>query len=129
MESENKGDVLPLVGAAGVGAALVYFLDPGRGAKRRHLLAGQVVHVTEVTADAFGVTGRDVANRSRGIGAGIRSSFADSDGDDFVTADRVRAALGRLVSHPGAIEVQVQDGRASLSGAVLANEAEGLIAG
>jgi uncharacterized membrane protein len=46
-----------------------------------------------------------------------------------VIADRVRAALGRLVSHPGAIEVEVENGRAILRGPVLADEADKLIEG
>jgi uncharacterized membrane protein len=130
MESETRGDVLPLMGAAGVGAALVYFFDPARGARRRHLLADQVVHATKRTADAFGVTGRDVANRSRGLAAGVRNRLpGGDDDDDLVIADRVRAELGRLVSHPGAIEVQVHSGRALLLGPVLTDEADKLIEG
>ncbi|MFL5635440.1 MAG: SRPBCC family protein [Gemmatimonadaceae bacterium] len=129
VEAENRGNVLPLVGAVGVGAALAYFLDPDRGERRRHLAADQVVHASRVATDAIGVTSRDLRNRSRGLAAGIRNTFADQDGDDVVIGDRVRAALGRLVSHPGAIEVQVENGRAILGGAVLADEADQLIAG
>lgn len=131
METENRGAVLPLVGAAGVGAALAYFLDPDRGERRRHLLADQVIHATKVTGDAIGVTKRDIANRSRGLAAGVRGRLADDpdDDDDVVIADRIRAALGRLVSHPGAIEVDVESGRAILSGPVLADEADKLIDG
>ncbi|MFL5467563.1 MAG: SRPBCC family protein [Gemmatimonadaceae bacterium] len=129
METETRGNVLPLVGAAGVGAAIAYFLDPDRGARRRHRVADQVVHASKATADAIGVTKRDLTNRSRGLAAGVRNTFADQDGDDVVTADRVRAALGRLVSHPGAIEVQVENGRAILGGAALAEEADRLVAG
>lgn len=130
METENRGDVLPLVGAAGVGAALAYFLDPDRGERRRHLLADQVIHATKVTGDAIGVTKRDIANRSRGVAAGVRGRLADrDDDDDIVITDRIRSALGRLISHPGAIEVEVENGRAVLSGPVLEDEADRLIEG
>jgi uncharacterized membrane protein len=118
------------MGAAGVGAALVYFLDRDRGARRRHLVADQFVHATKKTADALGVTGRDLSNRSRGLAATVRSRLVDDGGgDDVVIADRVRAELGRLVSHPGAIEVQVQNGNVLLRGPVLTDEADQLIEG
>jgi uncharacterized membrane protein len=130
LETESRRDVLPLVGAAGVGAALAYFLDPDRGERRRHLLADQVIHATKVTGDAIGVTKRDITNRSRGLAAGVRGRLADrDDDDDIVITDRIRSALGRLISHPGAIEVEVENGRAVLSGPVLADQADKLVEG
>jgi uncharacterized membrane protein len=130
LETETRRDVLPLVGAVGVGAALAYFLDPDRGERRRHLLADQVIHATKVTGDAIGVTKRDIANRSRGVAAGVRGRLADrDDDDDIVITDRIRSALGRLISHPGAIEVEVENRRVVLSGPVLEDEADKLIEG
>ncbi len=71
-------------------------------------------------------------NRTRigflgGLGLGAALVYASrrgrSDGaSDRVLADRVRAALGRAVSHPGAIDVEVKDGRAVLTGQVLERE-------
>jgi uncharacterized membrane protein len=66
-------------------------------------------------------------NRTRigflgGLGVGAALLYARSrrrDGaSDRVVADRLRAALERAVSHPGAIHVEVEDGRAILSGRV-----------
>ena len=48
-------------------------------------------------------------------------------GSDRVLADRVRAALGRAVSHPSAIQVEVRDGCAVLSGQVLESETRELM--
>lgn len=42
--------------------------------------------------------------------------------EDSVLAERVRACLGRAVSHPGAIDVETNEGRVVLSGDVLAHE-------
>jgi hypothetical protein len=45
-----------------------------------------------------------------------------------VVRDRVRSRLGRVVSHPRAIDVRVQDGRVTLSGPVLADEPDRVLA-
>ena len=48
--------------------------------------------------------------------------------DDQLIA-RVRAKLGRLVSHPHAIDVIARDGTITLSGDVLEDEAQRLVSG
>lgn len=68
-------------------------------------------------------------NRSSGAVAGLRSRFGGDNADDAVVEERVRARLGRLVSHPSAVEVTVIQGEATLLGAVLEDELEGLLDG
>ena len=43
---------LALLGAAGLGAALMYAFDPSRGARRRKMIADQLVHARHVAANA-----------------------------------------------------------------------------
>jgi uncharacterized membrane protein len=71
---------------------------------------------------AIEVGGRDLAHRIEGRLAVARSVYNGRTVNDGVLAERVRAALGRAVSHPGAIEVTVSNGRVVLSGTVLADE-------
>jgi uncharacterized membrane protein len=71
---------------------------------------------------------RDLRNRSAGTAAEIKSRFQRRAADDEVLEERVRAALGRAVSHPSAIEVAVREGRVILSGPVLAEERAPLVA-
>lgn len=47
--------------------------------------------------------------------------------DDARLRDRVRARLGTLVSHPGAIDVRVDHSVVRLGGHVLAKELDGLL--
>jgi osmotically-inducible protein OsmY len=54
----------------------------------------------------------------------IASSDPRSDAD---LRDRVQSRLGRVVSHPGAIRVDVDQGVVRLSGRVLAKERDGLL--
>src|SRR5439155_25138579 len=47
--------------------------------------------------------------------------------DDLVLIERVRARMGRVVSHPHAIQVGAENGRISLSGPILASEVQSLL--
>jgi uncharacterized membrane protein len=105
----------------------MYLFDPDRGARRRRLIADQLVHAGHVAGDAAGTSGRDLSNRARGLVADTRSRLRGADADDRVIEERVRAELGRATSHPRAITVAVDQGRVTLSGAVLAREAESVV--
>jgi hypothetical protein len=114
--------------AAGIGAGAMYLLDPSRGRRRRRLIADKLTSVAHRTSDALGAHGRDLANHARGLAASARRPFRRSDADDAVVSERVRAELGRVVSYPGAIEVDVDDGTVFLWGDVPADEADDLLA-
>ena len=109
------------------GAGLMYLMDPDRGARRRALVRDQAVRARHRLTEGAGVTGRDLRNRARGTAAELRSRFRREMPDDEILHDRVRAALGRVVSHPGAVTVSVADGQITLQGQVLAHELEDLV--
>lgn len=117
-----------LIRGAGIGAALMYFFDPERGGRRRAMARDKLTRVAHVTGDSVGTAARDVANRARGVAAGARSLVQPDDADDDVIQARVRTALGRFVSHPHAIHVTVDQGRVTLDGNVLEDEAAEIVA-
>jgi uncharacterized membrane protein len=117
-----------LFGAVGLGAALMFFLDPDRGAHRRKLVLDKLVHARHVVGDAIGTTARDISNRAQGVAAATRTHLTIEATDDRVIEERVRAQLGRLVSHPSVIRVSADAGRVTLVGPVLSHEFETLIA-
>jgi uncharacterized membrane protein len=121
-------NVVALLGAAGFGAALSYFLDPDRGARRRNMVRDQLVHARARIGDGLGKTARDLGNRARGVAAEARGRLTSDDADDPVIIARVRTALGRVTSHPGSIEATADQGRVTLSGPVLADEADDVLA-
>lgn len=130
MEKERTGggsSLVALLGAAGVGAALAYYLDPDRGARRRHMMRDKLVHARAKAGDAIGTTARDLGNRARGLVAETRGRFGNHHANDPVLVARVRTALGRVASHPKAIEVTAEDGRIMLSGVALRSEAEKIL--
>lgn len=83
---------------------------PYRGKRRRALLRDKWVSATRKTGEGIEVTARDLNNRARGIATSIQSRFTSDETDDAVLIDRVRSKLGRIVSHPGAIEVAATTG-------------------
>jgi hypothetical protein len=93
--------LMALLAAAAGSAAVMYYFDPDMGRRRRERLLG---------AAHFAPTRLHLAT----IG-------------DGPLRDDVRARVGSLVSHPGAIDVSVEDGVVRLSGAVLSQEMDGLL--
>ena len=110
-----------LTGAA-VGAALLFVLDPNRGAKRRAMVRDKLLRAGRVTSEGAGATARDMTNRARGVAATLRGRLSDENVSDEVLRERVRAKLGRASSHPRALDVDVQDGSVTLRGPILASE-------
>ena len=86
------------------------------------MVRDQMVHAAHKTGDAVDATSRDIANRAKGAVAELRGRFKDTDVSDDVLRERVRARIGAVIGHAGAIEVEVADGVATLRGPVLAHE-------
>ena len=117
-----------ILGTLSVGAALMYFLDPDRGRRRRALLRDQVVHAGRRLREARRITAVDVTNRSNGIWAEASRWWRGETGiPDRELTERVRSKLGRVVSHPHAIEVTVRDGNVTLRGPILMEEVQPLV--
>lgn len=111
----------------GVGTAAMFLLDPDRGKRRRALVSDKFALALRKTGDCMQVTGRDLRNRAVGTISAVQSRFSSEQPDDSVLVDRVRSKLGRIVSHPSAVEVTVNNGNVSLSGPILADEVPHLL--
>lgn len=104
-------------------ATLTYYLDPSSGRRRRARLTDRSNRAARRVASGAGRAGRDLANRLLGFSARARGLFRTGGVEANVLIARVRACLGRIVSHPGAIHVSVvEPQRVLLRGAVLAWE-------
>jgi hypothetical protein len=118
----RDGHLANAVAGIAAGAGLMYFLDPGRGARRRADVAqraGRALHDVEATVEAGA---RDLRHRAAGLAHEAKARVAHEAASDEVLAERVRAKLGRVTAHPRAVRVEVKDGRVSLAGPVLAAE-------
>ena len=104
----------------GIGAGLMYFLDPDSGARRRLWLHEKWARPTK-KEQAF-LAGAD-ASRDRVAGADDISFAAPDDvATDDELARRVRLALERALPQPPAVEVIAHHGLVILSGEVSAEE-------
>lgn len=118
------------LGGMGIGAGLMYLLDPDKGRRRRALVRDAADHAVRVTDRAIGKTTRDFENRVHGVAAELGGLFHREEChglDDQVLEARVRSQLGRIVSHPHAVSVEANQGRITLSGHILAKEVGRLI--
>jgi osmotically-inducible protein OsmY len=116
-----------LLGGLGLGAALMYVLDPQRGKRRRALVRDKAVRVAHKASDTLDARSRDLRNRARGVAAEVKAMTGSEEVSDAVLEERVRAEIGRVVSSPGAIEVSAIRGTVMLSGETLANEVDELL--
>jgi hypothetical protein len=120
---DRKEVVATWIGTAGAGAALMFFLDPDEGNRRRAFVRDTVFHLGKGSSDSFGKAARDLGNRTKGIVSEVKSRMMERSEADEVLAERVRSKIGRFVSCPRAIEVRARNGVVTLKGDVLRSEA------
>ena len=94
----------------------MYFLDPQEGPRRR-----------AVARDRIDKTTRQLREQARGLLEGNGSTTIRTGVPDEVLHEQIRSRLGRVVSHPGAIEVDVRGGEVALKGPILAEEVTSLL--
>ncbi len=61
---------IAFLAGAGLGAGLMYVLDPQMGRRRRAVARDRAVHLAHEARDAAGTVARDMSNRARGLAAG-----------------------------------------------------------
>jgi|GEM_PF-405629 len=113
-----------LAGLAAASAALL--LDPAGGARRRAVARDWIGKRGRQIGDFLGKAQRDARNRASGVLAETSGSLFEESVPDATLEQRVRSAIGRAVSNPHAIQVEVQSGCVTLRGPVLAHEAPAL---
>jgi uncharacterized membrane protein len=109
-----------------LGAGLMYFLDPLRGPGRRRRINEAVMHAERVERAMLQKAVRDAKQRAHGLAERITHPPA-TDVSDEVIEQRLRARIGRAVSHPRALEIIVHAGHVILRGPVLEHEAPALL--
>ncbi len=112
----------------GAGAGLMYLMDPARGRRRRALIRDRFSSIFSQSGHEFDKAWRDAVNRSHGLTAAARNlAYGAEETLDDVLAARVRAKLGRVCSHPHAIQVTAREGVITLEGPILAAEVQGVL--
>jgi uncharacterized membrane protein len=117
------------LGSFAVGAGLMYFLDPSRGARRRGEAQDRTVRGASGAGTGLRRTAEHLRNSARGLVAETKARFRSEELSDYQLGARVRAALGRVCSHPSAITVYSDgaNGIITLEGDVLADEVNAIV--
>lgn len=113
--------------AFAAGAAVMYYLDPNTGRRRRALMRDRGFSMGHDLAGRARAQSKRAADRLRGFVARSRSAMANTPVDDDRLHDRIRAKLGHLLERPSAVEVHVEDGLVTLKGRVGAEEIDDLL--
>lgn len=123
----NKG--LSMIGGVGLGAALAYLYDPELGNRRRAMIRDKAVRALNKTEEAIETAAKDVQHRATGAVSELRSRLTEvgEEVSDELLEARIRAKLGRVLSHPRAIEIQINNGQATFTGPILAEEVDSLL--
>jgi hypothetical protein len=115
---------------AGVGAGLMYLLDPQEGRGRRAVARDKSVSALKQGGKAAAKTSRHLGNKTKGLvaeaGSKLRKSDLVDDGQKLLK--KVQKAVRASVSHPSAIDPILEAGRVHLHGLVLASEVALLLA-
>lgn len=143
-QRQQSNDGLPpllalVIGVLG-GAALMYLFDPDRGTQRRAALREQANRVAADVSESVQETSERVREEVSRVVTEAEESIehaaeqvkgavgeAKIDTADLALDALARAEVGRNVSDPAAVEVAVKAGVVTLSGKVLASEAQPLV--
>jgi len=111
------------------GVCAMYYLDGASGGRRRALVRDRVVSTGHEAAWLAQAKAKRALDRARGVLAthsldGRTRRLPESDQQ---LHDRIRARLGRTVSHPRSVHVDVDAGCVCLRGHVLGREVAGLV--
>jgi len=118
---------LALITGVGLGAGVMFLLDPDRGKRRRALLRDKALRLTRVGACTVEEIPWDIRNRDVGVVSENRTGLKEGDVPDSVLVDRVKLRLGRYAVQDQSIAVNAQNGTVTLTGVIMANEVETLL--
>ena len=127
MTSNTLGLAAAMLAGVAVGAAVTYFLDPNGGGRRRALVRDKTGRYARETGDYLRKKSKYHWQRAQGMAHEAAAAFHREEVSDQQLHDRVRAALGRAVSNPRAIDVEVRGGIVSLCGPIVAEEVDCLL--
>ena len=113
--------------ALGLGAGIAYFFDPKQGENRREILRERANGLVHQLDDSIYTVVEDSRDKTRGVLSEWTAKLSNQDNPDWVLAERVRSALGRLTPHSRGVRVRAEDGQIHLSGSILKEERDTIL--
>ena len=120
---------LAMLASMAIGAALMYFLDPVSGRRRRWQIADQMTGAARSVGDASGAAMDAAVSRTRGYLQRAKQLVRrEQPVDDATLIERVRVALAQVIPDSHALDVRVRDGSVTLKGPVRADQIDEILA-
>jgi uncharacterized membrane protein len=108
-----------LLTSIGLGAGLMYFLDPQHGNRRRASVRNKVNGWVNSMDDSIDMAMEDMRNRARGVLSEWTAKLSDQGAPDWILEERVRSNLGRIARHARGVDIRADGGHIYLNGPVL----------
>ena len=116
-----------LLTTIGLGAGLMYFLDPQHGNRRRAMVRDKANRFVNNIDDSIDRAMEDARNRTRGMLSEMTAKLSDQGAPDWILEERVRSNLGRLARHARGVTVTANGGTIYLSGPALREDEESIV--
>jgi uncharacterized membrane protein len=116
-----------LLTSIGLGAGLMYFMDPQHGDRRRAMVVDKANRFVNNIDESIDKALEDTRNRTRGVLSEMTARLSDQGAPDWILEERVRSNLGRLAMHTRALDIRADGGRIYLNGPVLHGEEDAIV--
>ena len=116
-----------LLTTLGLGAGLMYFLDPQHGDRRRAMVVDRANRFVNDIDESIDKALEDTRNRTRGVLSEMTAKLSDQGAPDWILEERVRSNLGRMARHARGVTVTADGGRIYLSGPVLREDEPAIV--
>ncbi|HET6823307.1 MAG TPA: SRPBCC family protein [Anaerolineales bacterium] len=116
-----------LLTTIGLGAGVMYFMDPQQGARRRTMVRDKANRFVNNLDESIEKALEDTRNRTRGVLSEMTAKLSDQGAPDWILEERVRSNLGRLSRHARGVTVTADGGRIHLSGPVLREDEDAIV--
>lgn len=115
-----------LITTLGIGAGLMYFLDPQHGERRRAMVRDRANRFVNDIDESIDIAMQDARNRVRGVLTEMTARLSDEQTPDWILEERVRSNLGRTGRYTRGINIRAENGRIYLTGPVLGDDQDTL---
>lgn len=116
-----------LLVSVGLGAGLMYFLDPKYGQHRRAKVLDRASRLVDSLDESLELGVDDLRYRARGILSELTGKLSGEQSPDWVLEERIRTVLGGISRHARSIELRSSGGHVHLMGPVLREDRDAIL--
>ncbi len=113
-----------LITTLGIGAGLMYFLDPQHGERRRTMVRDKANDFVNNFNDSIDTAVENARTRARGVLTELTAKLGNEGTTDWILEERVRNNLGRIAR---GVNIRADGGRITLTGPVLRDDEDVIV--